>query len=308
MAQERVSNTQVIGNTLKVVLTHSCSKLIKVSSVELDCPMHVPSGHMSGGLGGWQGVTGEEQFLVAAGAVAALHPAPHSCLCQVDDLVQIIYRQLMLVTRRSLRDILMQTLLQLAQLQSWDVTTSLLRISITGDIDMALQLQENPRTSENCPDKTCYGQDGPTDSELCHHTTIEAMWNTLVCKPSISGRILKLLMKIQHGNMLLNNFGKKCNCHLLLTVSVQMRPGLPCLGLHTPLQLPLHLLPNLDLQKVTGVFRATARQSSTCCSALRQTGRQPAPAALGGPPPSPSPAIWAARKPEGQSRLWGWRR
>ncbi|XP_033928995.1 uncharacterized protein [Melopsittacus undulatus] len=86
MTQERVSNTQVIANTLKTALM--CLKLTKV-----------------------------------------------------DDYMQIIYRQLMLVTRRSLWDILMQTLLQMAQLHSWDVTTSLLSISITGDIDMALQLQ-----------------------------------------------------------------------------------------------------------------------------------------------------------------------
>ncbi|XP_061301309.1 uncharacterized protein LOC133265111 isoform X3 [Pezoporus flaviventris] len=170
MAQERVSNIQVIANTLKVVLAHSCLKLTKV-----------------------------------------------------DDLVQIIYRQLMLVTRRSLRDILMQTLLQMAQLHSWDVTTSLLHISITGDIDVALQLQGNPRASENCPDKTCYGQDGPTDSELWHHATAEAMWNMLVCEPSISGGILKSLLLIQHTSMSQNNFGTKCNCHLLLTVASVMR-------------------------------------------------------------------------------------
>ncbi|XP_061218609.1 uncharacterized protein LOC133217288 [Neopsephotus bourkii] len=170
VAQERVSNMQVIANTLKLVLSQSCLKLTKV-----------------------------------------------------DDLVQIIYRQLMLVTRRSLRDMLMQTLLQMAQLHSWDVTTSLLRISITGDIDTSLQLQGNPRTSGNCPDKTCYGQDGPTDAQLCHHATTEAMWNTLVCEPSVSGAILKSLLLIQHTNMAHNTFGTKCNCHLLLTVAIVMR-------------------------------------------------------------------------------------
>ncbi|XP_033928444.1 maestro heat-like repeat-containing protein family member 6 isoform X3 [Melopsittacus undulatus] len=168
MTQERVSNTQVIANTLKTALM--CLKLTKV-----------------------------------------------------DDYMQIIYRQLMLVTRRSLWDILMQTLLQMAQLHSWDVTTSLLSISITGDIDMALQLQANPRTSENCQDKTCYGQDGPTDSDLWHRTTTGAMWNALACEPSISGRILKSLVLIQHTSMLQSNFRTNCNCHVLLTITNVMR-------------------------------------------------------------------------------------
>lgn len=184
--------------------------------------------------------------MLAARTVAALHPAPHSCLLQVDDLVRVIYTQLMLVTRGSLRDILMQALLQIAQLHCKDVTTSLLCITITGDIDVALQLQGNPRTSESCPDKSCYGQDSPADSELRHHTTTEAMWNTLVCEASLLSRILKSLLLIQHTSMLLSNFGDKCNCHLLLTVSIQMRPGLPCPGLRTPLQL---LLPSSSAPK-----------------------------------------------------------
>ncbi|XP_030326589.1 maestro heat-like repeat-containing protein family member 7 isoform X2 [Strigops habroptila] len=170
MAQERVSNIQVIANTLKVVLTDSCLKVTKVG-----------------------------------------------------DIVQIIYRQLMHVTRRSLRDILMQTLLQMAQLYPGDVTTSLLHTSITGDIDMALRLQGNPRISRTFADKSCYGQDGPTGSELWHHTTTEAMWNMLICETSILGRILKSLLVVQHASMLHNNFGTKCNCYLLLTVAVVMR-------------------------------------------------------------------------------------
>ncbi|KAM9533847.1 uncharacterized protein ACIB01_012804 isoform 1-T3 [Guaruba guarouba] len=227
MAQERVSNIQVIANTLKAVLTDPCLKLTKV-----------------------------------------------------DDLMQIICRQLVLVTRRSLWDTLMQTLLQMAQLHCQDVTTSLLHISIPGDIDVALQLQGNPRTSENCPDKSCYGQGGPADSELWHHTTTEAMWNMLVCEPSILSRILKSLLLIQHTSMSHNIFGTKRSCRLLLTVSVRMRPGLPCLGLRTPLQL---LLPSSSAPKPGPPKGHWGLQgySQTCCWALRQIGRQPAPAALG---------------------------
>ncbi|KAM6327907.1 uncharacterized protein FN964_015570 isoform 1-T1 [Alca torda] len=52
-----------------------------------------------------------------------------SDLYRVEDLVEIIYRQLACVSRMVLWDILMFTLLRLADIDSYEVVTGLLRVS-----------------------------------------------------------------------------------------------------------------------------------------------------------------------------------
>lgn len=66
---------------------------------------------------------------MAAGPVAALHPAAPRCLRQVEEITQVIHVQLAHLSRKPLQEILRTTLVQVAHLNPWEVTAGLLRAS-----------------------------------------------------------------------------------------------------------------------------------------------------------------------------------
>ena len=88
---------------------------------------------------------------MAAGAMAALCPAPPPCLRQVHRVVQTIHTQLAHVSQKPLEHILRRTLVQVARLYPQKVTTGLLQASLHCDRYVARQPREQLRSSGACP-------------------------------------------------------------------------------------------------------------------------------------------------------------
>lgn len=173
---------------------------------------------------------------MAAGAMAALHPAPPPCLRQVDEVVWTIHTQLTRVSQKPLQDILRRTLLRLAHLYTHEVTTGLLQASPHCDRYVARQPQGQLRTSGACPGRRGGGRGGPTDGVLWLCSTARVMWSVLASEPCLADDVLKTLLRVQRKNARRRSFKGECICCSLLAVSVWRRPAPPCPGLRIPLQ------------------------------------------------------------------------
>ena len=110
--------------------------------------------------------------------------------------MEVIDRHLVCVSRMLLQDILTFTLPWLADIDSYEVVTGLLRVSRPCDKYVARQPQGQLRTSGVCPGRRGGGRGGPADSVLWLCSTARATWNTLSCEPSLLADLLRMLLRL----------------------------------------------------------------------------------------------------------------